>query len=142
MGMRQRDTLELETACALRWRCRLKHNDLPIATRESGDLSETLPHVAQMLCGSWGNSRGSLASSQSSYFSLLRVYGRGGGVARGLGVGADLGVGVGLAVDVAVAVAVAVGVPVGVAVAVAVAVGVALGEPVGVGVGVPQLCRM
>ena len=51
MGMRQRDTLELETACALRWRCRLKHNDLPIATRESGDLSETLPHVAQMLCG-------------------------------------------------------------------------------------------
>ena len=118
-----------------RWRCRVKHNDLPIATRESGDLSEALPHVAQMLCGYWGG-------TQSSYCSLLRVYGRGGGVARGLGVGADLGVGVGLAVDVAVAVAVAVGVPVGVVVAVAVAVGVALGLPVGVGVGVPQLCRM
>jgi hypothetical protein len=41
MGMRQRDTLELETACALRWRCRLKHNDLPIATRESGTFLKT-----------------------------------------------------------------------------------------------------
>ena len=57
MGMRQRDTLELETACALRWRCRLKHNDLAIATRESGDFSENLPHVAQMLCGYWGGTR-------------------------------------------------------------------------------------
>jgi hypothetical protein len=57
-------------------------------------------------------------------FRLSEIYGRGGGVGRGLAVGPDLGVGVGRGVVVAVAVAVAVGLAVGVAVAVGVGVGV------------------
>ena len=55
---------------------------------------------------------------------LGEIYGRGGGVGRGLTDGPPLGVGVVRGEAVAVAVAVAVGVAVGVAVAVGVGVGV------------------